>query len=320
MKHCFIINPASGKPETKKGLEERIREACLAAEAEYSVLTTKAPREAGKLINEYYEANRDDEICFYACGGDGTLCEVVGAVVALDDRDRVSVGVVPVGTGNDFVKSFSSAESFLDISAQLGGKREKIDVLRCNDIYAVNMINIGFDSEVVVKTVDLKKKSWVPSKLAYILGLAITLIKKPGVEMTVSIDGGEPIHKRLLLTTFANGRFCGGGFHSNPKAELTDGRIDTLFIQNVSRIQFISMVGDYKKGTHLCKKYEKIIENVKSETYDITFPRTTNVSIDGEIVRMDSAKISVEKEALSVIVPKGIETVRGEESREEALV
>ncbi|MBE6577953.1 MAG: YegS/Rv2252/BmrU family lipid kinase [Ruminococcaceae bacterium] len=320
MKHCFIINPASGKANTKEGLEDKIRAACERAEAEYDVLYTKSQGDAACLIKEYFEANADGELRFYACGGDGTLCEVATAVMSLDDRARVSVGVVPVGTGNDFVKVFSGKESFLDMDAQLAATSVAIDLIKCNDIYAVNMINIGFDSEVVVKTADIKKKKFIPSKLAYICGLIATLIKKPGVEMDVSINGGEPEHKKLLLTTFANGQFCGGGFHSNPRSGLRDGVIDTLFIQDVPRIKFISMVGDYKNGTHLVDKYKKIIEHLRESEYDMVFSKPTNVSVDGEIIKMDSAHISVERDALNILVPRGARCESLVEKAEEVLI
>ena len=97
--------------------------------------------------------------------GDGTFGEVVNGAVGVSG---VSVGVVPIGTGNDFVRNFSSGELFFDIDAQIDGQEERIDILKCNDKYAVNMINIGFDCEVVKKKEVFNKKPFMPSKLAYI--------------------------------------------------------------------------------------------------------------------------------------------------------
>ena len=315
MKYCFIINPASGKAETKTGLEERISASCEAAGVDYTILHTRSALDATKLIKEVYDADPTQELRFYACGGDGTVCEVVSGVMSLENRDRVSVGVVPVGTGNDFVKNFAPLELFLDMDAQVAASEEYIDVLKCNDIYAMNMINAGFDSEVVVKTAHFKRSRFIPSSLAYVCGLAVTLIRKPGVKMSVSIDGAEPVEKKLLLTTFANGCFCGGGFHSNPLASLVDGRVDTCFIKNVSRVRFLTMVGDYKKGTHIGGKFEKIVEHVKAKEYDIIFSKPTNVSVDGEIIKMERARISVVPKALRLLIPKG--TVACKECGEE---
>lgn len=306
MKHCFIINPASGKTTTKEGLEEKIKETCARIGEECYILVTKKAGDAQGYIREFYNEHRGDEIRFYACGGDGTLCEVVNGVMKLDDRENISVGVVPVGTGNDFVRNFEPKELFLDIDAQIGASPVKIDLIRCNDFYAVNMINIGFDCQVVCKTDEFKHSKVIPSRLAYICGLVATLIKKPGVETDISADGGENEHKQLLLTTFAKGRFCGGGFNSNPNSNMCDGSIDALFVKNISRTRFVSLVGSYKKGTHLCGKYDHILSNAKARAYSLVFERPTNISVDGEIVSVDRAELSCVRGALNFLVPKGI--------------
>ena len=308
MKYCFIINPASGKTTTKEGLEEKIKDRCAMAEKECHILFTQKVGDAREYIPRFCKEHTDSEIRFFACGGDGTLCEAVNGVMALDesDRARVSLGVIPVGTGNDFVRNFEPKELFMDVEAQLEATPVKIDLIKCNDFYAVNMINIGFDCQVVCKTDEFKHKKFIPSKLAYICGLVVTLIKKPGVEMTVSADGKPAESKKLLLTTFANGNFCGGGFHSNPNAELCDGKIDALFVKNVSRTKFLSLVGSYKKGTHLCGKYEDILSNFKATSYNIDFDRPTNISVDGEVLTVDNVQMSCLSGALSFLVPKGI--------------
>jgi YegS/Rv2252/BmrU family lipid kinase len=317
MKHCFIINPASGKSTTKEGLEKRIMETCDKLKAQGYVLETECVGDAQRLVKSFYdEHDTEDEIRFYACGGDGTLCEVVNGVMALENRDNVSVGVIPVGTGNDFVRNFEPKELFFDIEAQLCGETVKIDLIKCNDFYAVNMINIGFDCQVVVKTSQYKHSKLIPSKMAYIAGLVVTLIKKPGVCMRVSTDGGEASEKKLLLTTFANGQFCGGGFHSNPKADLCDGHLDTLFVNNITRTKFISIVGDYKKGTHITPKFDKVLKNLKAEVYDIAFDEPTNISVDGEIVKVDGVRLCCERGALSFVMPRGIECISVQKATE----
>ena len=306
MKHCFIINPASGKVTTKDGLEGRIRESCDSNGAECFVYMTEERGDAQKYIASFCAEHEGDSIRFYACGGDGTLCEVVNGVMAIDNRENISVGVIPVGTGNDFVRNFSPKELFLDIDAQLSGTPVKIDLIRCNDFYAMNMINIGFDCQVVVKTAKIKRKKWIPSKMAYICGLVATLVKKPGVNVSIGADGAEAEKKELLLTTFANGEFCGGGFHSNPHAELCDGMINALLVNDIPRTKFLTLVGSYKSGTHLEGKYDDILGEVKKQCFTLTFDAPTEISVDGEIFTVDGGvDISCEKGALSFIVPKG---------------
>ena len=311
MKYCFIINPASGKPETKADLENKIREAARLKGLDTTVMYTEKAGDAGDFIVSFAEKNEGEDIRFYACGGDGTLCEAVNGVMRLADRSRVSLGVVPVGTGNDFVRSFECGELFHDIGAQMDAEYMDVDLMKCNDSYAINMINIGFDCQVVVKTAIYKKKKFIPSKMAYICGLVATLIKKPGVAMSISADGGEEDKRECLLTTFAKGNFCGGGFNSNPEARLVDGRINALVVKNVTRRRFLSLVGSYKKGTHLCEKNSDILHSEKALEYVMNFDGDTNISIDGEIMSARKIHLSCIEGAIRFLVPRGASYAKG---------
>ena len=305
MKYCFIINPASGKPETKADLEYKINAAAREKELDVTVLYTRKSNDASELITHFAKANVGEDIRFYACGGDGTLCEAVNGVMAITDRTRISLGVVPVGTGNDFVRSFENKELFCDISAQLDAEETVVDLMSCNDLYSVNMINVGFDCQVVVKTDVYKRKRFIPSKLAYICGLIVTLIKKPGVKMTLTADGEEKSEREFLLTTFAKGNFCGGGFNSNPDASLNDGKINALLVKNISRSRFLGLVGSYKSGTHITEKNKKILCSEKAREYVLDFGKETNVCIDGEIRSADKIRICCIPNALKILVPAG---------------
>lgn len=305
MKYCFIINPASGKKTTKDGLEERIREACVKKGVEADIYFTTCRGDAREYVRNYV-IDASDEVRFYACGGDGTLCECISGLMERNTRDNVSVGVIPVGTGNDFVRCFGGAQGFLDISAQLDATPMEIDVIKCNDDYAVNMINVGFDCQVVVKTAEMKKKSFIPSKFAYIAGLIVTLIKKPGAVFRSASDKNENRTLKLLLATFANGKYCGGGFYSNPNSRLDDGVINALFVDDISRIRFLSIVGRYKSGTHLDGKNDDIFSENDSSDFELEFDGPTNISIDGEIVTADRIKLTCLNRVARFLVPKGI--------------
>ncbi len=306
MKHLFIINPASGKSATKEGLEERILKC---AEKKGALITVKSTTRAGdtaEYIKRFAEENPEQELRVYACGGDGTLCEAVNGIMRIKDRERISLGVVPVGTGNDFVRNFGEKELFLNIDAQLDAVPRCIDLLKFNEIYSINMINIGFDCQVVVRTATIKKRKLVPSRLAYIFGLLITLVKKPGTKMTLTDGNGEGSVRELLLSTFANGGYCGGGFYSNPEASLEDGMVNALFIRNIPRRAFICIVDKYKKGLHLSGEYDRILSSEKSESYHLSFDKMTEVSIDGEILSVNQADIECVGRALNFLVPRGV--------------
>ncbi len=305
MKYLFVINPASGKSATKEGLEERISECAAKKNIEVQIKITDKPGDTAEYIAELADTYPKEELKVYVCGGDGTLCEAVNGIMRIDGRERICLGAIPVGTGNDFVRNFGERELFLNIDAQLDAHPTRIDLLKCNDIYSINMINIGFDCQVVVRTSTIKKKKLVPSKLAYICGLLVTLIKKPGTRMSISDGQGNKETRELLLSTFANGSYCGGGFYSNPNACLDDGMINSLFVKNISRTAFLRLVSKYKKGLHLSGEYDHILSSEKSKSYSLVFDEMTDLSIDGEIVVADKAYIECVEGALKFLVPRG---------------
>ena len=312
MKYYFITNPAAGKKNSCELLSDSIRKACEDRGVCYEIYETKCTKDATSFVKQTCENHIDagEKLRFYACGGDGTLGEVVSGAVGYP---FASVGLIPKGTGNDFVRNFTNKELFFDISAQIDGEERTMDVLACNDMYAINMINIGFDCEVVKKMVKIKRWPFVPSKLAYILGVVPTFITKPGVKVKVSVDGADTRDMSLLLLTVANGCYCGGGFHSNPEALITDGKINALFVNNIKRLRFIQLVSSYKKRTHLVPENANILSTADCETLDLVFEGTQSLSVDGEIVDVcDKAHIEVIRGGISFIIPKGSEFLKSD--------
>ncbi len=316
MKHYFITNPAAGKKNSCEILSGSIEKACTQKGVPFEIYKTTGVGNATDFVRRTCEANATrEELRFYACGGDGTLCEVASGAV---DFPFASVGLIPKGTGNDFVRNFTNKESFFDISAQLDATEVSLDVLKCNDMYAVNMVNIGFDCEVVKKMMKIKRSPLVPSKLAYIFGLLLTFIKKPGVKAKISINGGEEAQNNLLLTTIANGCYCGGGFHSNPLALLCDGRINTLLVNYIGRLRFLMLVSSYKKGTHLVPKNEKILSSGTYDSIDFTFDGTQSISVDGEVREVEKElHIEAIRGGLRFLMPLGSTLVKEENKKVE---
>lgn len=302
-KHVFILNPVAGKGAMQNGLSLQIARICEQRGVDYEIHQTESQGDANTYVRACCLAHPHTNLRFYACGGDGTLNETVNGAYGFANA---SVGVIPVGTGNDFVRNFEGKDAFLDIEAQLDGETVMTDLLRYNDCFCVNMVNIGFDCEVVKLTAKLKKSKLVPKGLTYIIGLVITLIRKPGVEAVVTLDDGEPQKRRMLLTSAANGAWCGGGFHSTPLALLQDGVLDALLIKNVGRIHFLSLVKAYKQGTILeNNRARKVIDYVKCHTIRYEFDGVQSICVDGEVTEAQDLCIDVVPAALGLIVPRG---------------
>ncbi len=304
IKHVFILNPVAGKGTGQVGLRERIDQCCAERGVDYEIYQTDARGNATAYVRSLCERYPDMQLRFYACGGDGTLSETVNGAYGYANA---AVGVIPVGTGNDFVRNFADKQLFLDIGAQLDGQTQAMDLMQYNDQLCVNMINIGFDCEVVKLTAKLKQKKLLSANMGYIAGLVLTLIRKPGVKAWVSVDGGEPQRRNMLLTSVANGEWCGGGFHSSPLALLSDGVLDMLMIKNVTRIRFVSLVKTYKDGSFVENPgARRVIDYVKAHTVHYTFDGMQSICVDGEVIEATELQVSVAENALCLIVPKGV--------------
>ena len=318
MKHYFIINPSAGGGRFATGLYEKINEACNKLDVDFEIYITKAPGDATRFVKELCDT-ADQPFRVYSCGGDGTNYEVISGAVGCD---KVEVGFIPSGTGNDFIRCFTESENFGNVEAQIKGRGAKIDVIKCNDQYVMNMMNTGFDCEAARRAATLKKKPLISSSMAYIMGVLHELVKKPTTGFKLSIDGGEYTeHSPLLLATFSNGRYCGGGFKSSPKARLNNGYIDVCLVKEISRLKFITLVGDYHSGEYLSKdKFKSIIEYFRAKKVSIDFGRPRNICIDGEILEVEKLEMSVLPAALSIIIPCGSDFAEDETESSSATV
>lgn len=307
MIYHFVLNPMSGKnlKKAKKSVREmtdKIRSACQKRQLSYRIYYTTSVGDATEYVRSMVNST-DDRQRFICVGGDGTINEIINSAPS---ADNVEFGVIPHGSGNDFVKNFSNTELFSDIDAQIDGEPISLDLIKCNDWYCANMINIGFDCSVVKVAAKLKKLKLVTPGMSYIAGVFVALFKKYGTKMKLIFDDGEVIDSDLLLTAIGNGRYCGGGFNSVPNALLDDGLIDIAIIKKVSRPTFISLVGAYKKGTYLNNdRALKYIVYKSVPHFKMEFEKPIPICIDGEIKGAKSIDFSVVKNAFNFVVPKG---------------
>lgn len=305
MQHVFIINPTAGGGKRAAKLESEINRVCKERNEDYLIYKTKGICDASEFVRRH--AALAHPMRFYACGGDGTFCEVIsGAPTA----KNVSFGLIPIGTGNDFHRNFSGGDCFFDIAKQLDGTPIPLDLYRCNDDYGVNMVNIGFDCDVVSETVRTKKNPLIPSKMAYIAGLVKVFCRKIGTNFRLVFPNGESFDHSLTLSLIANGAFCGGGFKAAPYASLSDGLLEVCIIGRVSRMQFIRTVGPYKKGTYLDEnRRPPFVTYKRTDRITVEFHEEHDYCIDGEVRRARTLDIASVPSATTFIYPLGASPV-----------
>lgn len=308
MKTVFIVNPKAGCGKNIDSFIETIKDASLKMNISAQIYITRAVGDATIFVRNYCEKNGAAR--FIACGGDGTLNEVLNGAIGFENAE---IGVIPIGTGNDFCRNFNEDNCFENVLLQFNGECASCDAIKyrtklgkeIKEGYCVNMFNIGFDCNVADLTQSIKEKRYLSGSLAYFVSIFITLIKKKCSHLKVEVDGRERHSGKLLLTSVANGCYCGGGIRSNPLAAVNDGLININIIKNVSRIKFVSLLPYYMNGTFLkIKGIEKYILSEKCRFVKITpFEKKIRLCIDGEIVDAGETEFEILHNAFKFVLP-----------------
>lgn len=298
MRHIFIINPVAGKGSHVAGLTEAIHTVCKEKGADYEVYVTKGVGDATDYVKSSCQKGGGQR--FYACGGDGTLSEVVAGAYGYPNAQ---VAVVPCGSGNDFVRSFEGVP-FLDIAAQLAGDVRHIDLIKTGHGLCVNLCSVGFDSAVAMSMVRYKTMPMVTGSMAYIMAIAQRFFHKLSSTLTLTIDGNTLPEGEYVIGVCGNGSSYGGGFTAAPRASLEDGLLEIVLIKKISRVRFLSIIGKYKKGQHLDdKSFSDVIFYTRAKTLEVSSPQDVVVNYDGECVLSRSMTAEVLPGALAFSLP-----------------
>ena len=299
MKHIFIVNPAAGKSDRTAEYREMIDAAFAPRGLSYELLVSNAPGECRTLARQ--AAQSGEEVRLYACGGDGTLNEVVNGVVGYDNA---AVTHFPGGSGNDTIKIFDDPAAFTSIERLLDAEEARFDLIRCNGSYALNVLSIGFDARVGTDIARFKRLPLVSGKGAYILSIFSNMLHGLTADYTVTLDSGKVFSGRKTMICVCNGRWYGGGFNPVPEADPTDGLLDVLLVKKVSRLQVSSIIGKYKNGRY--KDYPDVIRHFRTDSVKILCDKPTAINLDGELRTSDVVNISVAQEKVRFFYPKDL--------------
>ena len=299
MKHIFIVNPAAGKSDRTAKYREMIDAAFAPRGLSYELLVSGAPGECRTLARQ--AAQSGEEVRLYACGGDGTLNEVVNGVVGYDNA---AVTHFPGGSGNDSIKIFDDPAAFTSIERLLDAEEARFDLIRCNDSYALNVLSIGFDARVGTDIARFKRLPLVTGKGAYILSIFSNMLHGLTAEYTVTLDTGEVLAGRKTMICICNGRWYGGSFNPVTDSEPDDGILDVLVVEKVNLLQVATVVGDYQKGRY--REHPTLIRRCPCRSLRIECAKKSVVNVDGEAVYTTDAKIEVVPQAVRFFYPKGL--------------
>ena len=300
MKHIFIINPAAGKDNSFDNIKKILE--LKKVEVDYELYETQAPGDATAYIRKYCTEHKDP-VRFYACGGDGTLNEVVNGVVGFP---HASMSCYPCGSGNDFVKYYGGKKVFWNLEELLNAPEEYIDLMRVGNKYAINATHFGFDSSVAETMMKVRRKKLIGGKNAYTTGVVVGLFKAMKNACRVSVDG-ELLNPdgNILLCTIANGQYVGGSFRCAPRSLDNDGLLEVCLVKPISVLKFVGLVNVYTEGTHLDDdRFADILEYRRGKKIEIEAPEGFIYSFDGELIRQNKFTVEVVPNAIRFAVPK----------------
>jgi len=196
-----------------------------------------------------------------AVGGDGTLNEIVNGIMQIPAGDRPQFGIVPVGSGNDFVKGVKHSVPIIPEDARLAFENalrqqevetHRIDVgyLRLGNQplrYWCNVVGVGFDAAVGLQALRI---NWLRGQAMYFLAAVRTIIENydaPHLDMDID---GVALSQRVQMLTIGNGTREGGGFITTPTARPDDGLLDYAMFEPMSRPMMVRLIPEVMRGTH----------------------------------------------------------------------
>ena len=288
MYYAFIVNPAAGTGfalTTMQKLEEKMTAASVA----YRVFRTERPGHATELAAQLAA---DEEItAVVSVGGDGTAGEVAAGLTGTGK----AMGIIPAGTGNDFIKTAgipNDPDKAFDML--LSGKAAAIDTGTVNDRFFLNVCGTGFDVTVLDYAESEKEKH--RGLTPYFLGLIKAITHYKSVQLAVTADG-EKEEGAYLVCSIANGRFIGGGIPICPAADVQDGFLNLVLIQSVHRWQ----IPFYLPGLMMSRDLKfRITKHRKVKTVLIE-GKDLRINIDGDIQPMDRAEFRIRPASLMLI-------------------
>jgi len=298
MKHLFIINPAAGSYNRTEEYSEAIHRICRERSLNYEVRVSTAPGEATRIAREAAETG--DEIRIYACGGDGTLNEVMAGAAG---HDNAAITVFSGGSGNDFVKIFNEPKAFFDLQRLMDADEAVFDLIQCNDDLALNICSVGLDARIGTDVSSYKRIPLLHGFRAYAASTVVNVIRGISEHYVVEING-EIIDGEQTFVCVCNGRFYGGGFNPVPEADPTDGMLDVLLVKKVSRAQVPFIIGKYKNGRY--KELSDIARYIKTDRVKILCDKPTPINMDGELRTAQVVEMTVAKEKIRFFYPKGL--------------
>lgn len=293
MQYIFIINGRDDKSSIRPEIEKQL----AGMDFHYEIYMTASIGDATRYVNLICDLYPKIEHCFIACGGSGTASEVAAGIV---NRENKYMAVMRFGITNDFVKCFPGRD-FNSIRALLKGTMTKIDALKVNESYAINVINIGMDAMVAyfgeIYHAAGYKDGFKRALARAVLGHRINRVR-------VEADGRVLSRKYIMQATLGNGKICGGEYLCAPRAILDDGLMEVCVFKTMPLLTLLRILPKYRNGQHLDDAFSmRHLRYMRAKHVELSSDGLIYLSLDGETIISNHFNIDVLDKAVNLILP-----------------
>ena len=240
---------------------------------------------------------------FVAVGGDGTSYEIVNGALplALEDGERIRLGFLPLGTGNSFLRDFTTEDGASFAKAAIREGRTRVcDVVRFKyeggEAYSMNILSLGFVADVGGTTNRRFKRF---GEAGYVFGVVTEVARLAPQPIPFSVDGGEMDRSPVTFLSFNNSRFTGGKMMMAPHADTSDGELDVIRVGSMGRMSLLGTFPKIFSGTHMSHPATSE-RRARHVVFDVS--NAVDVLIDGEVMRVRPESLDVLPGVLEVRV------------------
>jgi diacylglycerol kinase (ATP) len=291
-KFLAIVNPAAGGGKSGQlaaSMLERVRSSGI----NLTVAHTTRAGEATEIASQAYSAGTRN---FLAVGGDGTSFEIInGLFPDAATNGRPTLGLLPLGTGNSFLRDFTKRGVEHTLETLKKNTRRPCDVQ--GELYFLNLLTLGFPADVA-ETTNRRFKRW--GELGYILGVFTRLVQLQHLAFPHRLaESNEWNRHPALFLSFNNSKFTGGHMMIAPKADPTDGLIEYVRWDPIGRLGLIWTLPRLFTGTHI---HHRKASRAATKRIDFKLTGPVNVMVDGESMRLECQSLEILPAALDVIV------------------
>ncbi len=295
-KFFTIVNGAAGGGRCRSRADRalsRLQEAGLELEIEF----TEAPDHATELARDAHRAGHRRFLCV---GGDGTAYEILNGLFPHEGDEKITLGMLPLGTGNSFLRDFGVTHEDAAIQAITDGRSRMVDVIRADHrdgvLHYMNLLGIGFLAEVG-DLANRQLKALGPAR--YVAGVLIKVVTLGHAIDPLRLDGEEEIREPSVFVSFSNSKFTGGAMMMAPHADPSDGRLDVIQAGALNRRELLVAFPKVYQGTHV---ELADVDRRLAATVDFLEEREQPVMVDGEVLTLALKKLTVLPQALEVLI------------------